>query len=492
MLFQSLLRVIFTIVQLSAIHCLQAPCESITTRVEWRELTDDQKNNYLNAIICLKQTASVLKVGSPSLYNDFVYVHAFGARRMHNTAQFLPWHRAYLGIFEKKLREQCEYIDPLPYWDWNVDSQYPEISPVWDWIGGNGNFTTGCIVGGSRSNIFQDFQADFPKPHCVTRRWSASGKNKTGSLGSLYSAVILERYLSIDNYNGFRIALESIPHNLFHQAIGGDMANPITAVNDPVFFLHHSNIDRLWWKWQKRNPMVANTYSGSLVSGGIDNGANLNNSMRFYGLDDDYLVKDVLDTTENSLLYLCYDYSNSVTSTVEPSVVSSNSFEQITMKLQTRVSQKLIDFDEVETTKVNGPATSPDEIDILDMNNLDGSPLPESVLNLYNVETPEETDRQDLINIRYPSSLQASHLRLWGYSSHQIQVILQSQNDTRKFVEFINSLPLQLPSSLGHIVASEISGWRSKSDLEVFGDDNLQSALNNAMTQVSGRFNLTI
>ncbi|KAJ2996109.1 hypothetical protein HDV02_000162 [Globomyces sp. JEL0801] len=455
MLFQSLLRVIFTIVQLSAIHCLQAPCESITTRVEWRELTDDQKNNYLNAIICLKQTASVLKVGSPSLYNDFVYVHAFGARRMHNTSI-------------------------SRYWDWNVDSQYPEISPVWDWIGGNGNFTTGCIVGGSRSNIFQDFQADFPKPHCVTRRWSASGKNKTGSLGSLYSAVILERYLSIDNYNGFRIALES------------DMANPITAVNDPVFFLHHSNIDRLWWKWQKRNPMVANTYSGSLVSGGIDNGANLNNSMRFYGLDDDYLVKDVLDTTDNSLLYLCYDYSNSVTSTVEPSVVSSNSFEQITMKLQTRVSQKLIDFDEVETTKVNGPTASPDEIDILDMNNLDGSPLPESVLNLYNVETPEETDRQDLINIRYPSSLQASHLRLWGYSSHQIQVILQSQNDTRKFVEFINSLPLQLPSSLGHIVASEISGWRSKSDLEVFGDDNLQSALNNAMTQVSGRFNLTI
>jgi tyrosinase len=25
-----------------------------------------------------------------------------------------------------------------------------------------------------------------------------------------------------------------------------------TSPNDPIFFLHHANIDRIWWNWQQR------------------------------------------------------------------------------------------------------------------------------------------------------------------------------------------------------------------------------------------------
>lgn len=46
---------------------------------------------------------------------------------------------------------------------------------------------------------------------------------------------------------------DSQMHNGVHMWIGGHMGSVPTAPNDPVFFLHHCNIDRLWAKWQLRH-----------------------------------------------------------------------------------------------------------------------------------------------------------------------------------------------------------------------------------------------
>jgi tyrosinase len=43
-----------------------------------------------------------------------------------------------------------------------------------------------------------------------------------------------------------------VPHNRIHVLIGGTggfMSDPATAALDPIFWLHHCNIDRLWNKW---------------------------------------------------------------------------------------------------------------------------------------------------------------------------------------------------------------------------------------------------
>jgi hypothetical protein len=42
-------------------------------------------------------------------------------------------------------------------------------------------------------------------------------------------------------------------HNRVHMFVAGSMA-PGTSPNDPVFFLHHCNVDRLWALWQFRHP----------------------------------------------------------------------------------------------------------------------------------------------------------------------------------------------------------------------------------------------
>jgi tyrosinase len=45
--------------------------------------------------------------------------------------------------------------------------------------------------------------------------------------------------------------IEASPHNLVHMTIGlsGDMGSPKTAARDPIFWLHHANIDRMWVRW---------------------------------------------------------------------------------------------------------------------------------------------------------------------------------------------------------------------------------------------------
>ena len=52
--------------------------------------------------------------------------------------------------------------------------------------------------------------------------------------------------------------LENIPHNLVHDGVGGLMDDPDTAALDPIFWLHHANIDRLWEVWHRQGPAFKN------------------------------------------------------------------------------------------------------------------------------------------------------------------------------------------------------------------------------------------
>jgi tyrosinase len=51
--------------------------------------------------------------------------------------------------------------------------------------------------------------------------------------------------------------LENTPHNYIHNFIGGttgNMADPALAARDPIFWLHHANVDRLWARWTALHP----------------------------------------------------------------------------------------------------------------------------------------------------------------------------------------------------------------------------------------------
>jgi len=114
-------------------------CDQPAIRVEWRDLSDDDRNAFIGAVKCLlgKPSAGPQYPGSQSRYEDLVSVHQQMTGSIHMVAQFLPWHRYYLSIYESFLREECQYGGPMPWWDESKDAADFTVSPLFtdQWFG---------------------------------------------------------------------------------------------------------------------------------------------------------------------------------------------------------------------------------------------------------------------------------------------------------------------------------------------------------------------
>lgn len=105
-------------------------CTKPYFRREWRSLSTDEKKEYMDAFQCFIDSPSVLGLNG-SLYNDFSWVHNLIAhssesvvvlsrsweltcRSAHTKAPFLTWHRKFIFVYEKHLRESCGYKGALP------------------------------------------------------------------------------------------------------------------------------------------------------------------------------------------------------------------------------------------------------------------------------------------------------------------------------------------------------------------------------------------
>ncbi|KAJ1343528.1 hypothetical protein BSLG_001909 [Batrachochytrium salamandrivorans] len=198
-----------------------AGCTQPAQRNEWRELTRSQQRSYVNAVVCLKNTPSIIAgIGSLSRFDDFAYAHGQILEIAHKSANFLPWHRAFLHAVELALINECGYPGTLPYWDWSVDSQSPEKSPVWgaDAFGGNGDITTEerCIT----TSPFANFTSTFNQRGCISR---TLGEGFTDLVSFYTPEVIFQLIAAGSSYRRFSRSLEDGPHNSVHSAIGGTM-----------------------------------------------------------------------------------------------------------------------------------------------------------------------------------------------------------------------------------------------------------------------------
>lgn len=155
----------------------------------------------------------------------------------HGNWWFLPWHRAYLLYFEKILRDACG--DPgfmLPYWDWTDPDQRalpdrfldPNSSLFLD--GRNDAYAQGAGL----PDEVVDWQTAFLET-------SFSIPAQARGFGGPFEPTA--------GAQGPHGALESDAHDGVHDQIGGLMGSPSTAANDPIFWLHHANVDRLWGQW---------------------------------------------------------------------------------------------------------------------------------------------------------------------------------------------------------------------------------------------------
>lgn len=194
---------------------------------------------------------AVKKIKLSHEYDALVRLHYQVMRQVHGTPMFLPWHRALLIRFESLL--QGATGDPsfgLPYWDWTDDVTSPEqIGKLWgaELMGGTGApVPNGPFVPGQWVTISPDL------------RFGDQLDRDLGGNGSRVTTKddVLKLYHE-SVYDTFRQKLESGPHGTMHMWVGGQMASVPNSVNDPVFWLHHANIDRIWAQWQELYPNVA-------------------------------------------------------------------------------------------------------------------------------------------------------------------------------------------------------------------------------------------
>jgi peroxiredoxin/N-acetylneuraminic acid mutarotase len=144
---------------------------------------------------------------------------------------FIPWHRLMLYQFEQTVREVLHDEDfTLPYWNPvtgnDADLSLPLAfrdpgSPLfngtrWPWVNGGERIDKPFMNWLTLDCLSEKFYIDSPE----------------GSLG-------------------FCTRLDYNPHFFTHIGLGGDMADFSTVGGDPLFYLHHCNLDRVWESWNR-------------------------------------------------------------------------------------------------------------------------------------------------------------------------------------------------------------------------------------------------
>jgi len=193
-------------------------------------LSATEQARFLDAISTLNQPRNGV-----AIFGSVVSIHSDMSHDMHNmdaTGQqrFLPWHRVYLY----QLEQQIQRIHPdvaIPYWDWTEPAE--QAIPGW------------------LQQVTPTVNIPPPGPGnvVVTRSPGTAGQLARVVQGAPPCQASLGAVMQVADYTDFATGLECI-HDGVHEWVGGTMSILDTAPADPLFWMHHANIDRLWWSWQ--------------------------------------------------------------------------------------------------------------------------------------------------------------------------------------------------------------------------------------------------
>jgi tyrosinase len=224
---------------------------SVRVRQDQKTLSADQKNAFIAAVNALVQSGE---------YRTLVLVHANMDHNMHGSMgavgmqRFLPWHRRYLLEFEEALMAAHTRLGgtaplALPYWHW------PDPFP--DWLEGflpQAHPQTGVPVPARRNAS--------PPQKPSTADESYIVENFMSQLPGVLATPYLRFTYGLEGW-GRRADNTSLPaHNHVHSWVGGIMNNTSFSPADPVFWLHHAEVDRLWALWQTTHAEEAPSLHG--------------------------------------------------------------------------------------------------------------------------------------------------------------------------------------------------------------------------------------
>lgn len=199
--------------------------------------TADYKNKFIKAVGLLKAN-NEFAASDPRYFlswNGIVKIHEKSCQ--HKNWFLLPYHRLYLMYFEAACQTVLD--DPtfaVPYWDWSQDPQVPD------------EFFDSEILQSPRAVKKGDaLPEDVLAKENIEKLLNANRFQDFNSYEPTFSPLGGRSSLEEG-------AFESGPHDTVHNSVGGKMADPKGSPVDPIFWLHHGNVDRLWSIWIALRP----------------------------------------------------------------------------------------------------------------------------------------------------------------------------------------------------------------------------------------------
>jgi tyrosinase len=244
--------------------------------------------------------AAVKKMKAAGVYDQYVQWHIDAMGSMgpndpnyaHQGPAFLPWHRQFILLFEQDLQAADLSLGQdgtvtLPYWDWTSEiSPDPGVNSLWadDFMGPDGDpgdgqrvksgpFATDTTSGQENWVLNVHDPMDNEPVNFLQRAFGQDPQAPTlPASGQVNNALRVAIYDSapwdttVSGSKSFRNLLEGWVtvkppgqppglHNRVHVWVGGSML-PMSSPNDPIFFLNHCNVDRIWASWQALHQSV--------------------------------------------------------------------------------------------------------------------------------------------------------------------------------------------------------------------------------------------
>src|SRR2546423_6559722 len=223
---------------------------SAPTRIRHRKNVDKLTAQQLKAL--RDAIASMARISDERGYQYHASLHggppkayckhgSFDARgRYHGAPLFLPWHRAYLHHLELAMQDRVAEAT-LAWWDWTSPLAHRDGLPL---------AYRRARVGGRVNPLHsQPIRPGGGRPSGLPRRsWREHGDPQ-----DLPKRRTLDRILSRTQFYDFSTQLESLLHNAVHGWVGGSMGQVPLAAYDPIFYAHHTMVDRIWYLWQLRH-----------------------------------------------------------------------------------------------------------------------------------------------------------------------------------------------------------------------------------------------
>ena len=273
--------------------------DNAAVRTEFRQMSNADRKGLTDAITCLQQlppqfvTADQANTypGVKSRHDEYVATHINYTYNIHMTADFLAWHRFFIHSWEADLRGLCGYTGVLPYWNWAEDAEDPSASELFNGdeysMGSNGEYISGradtylglqntnfppgtgggCVTSGPFKNYTVNMgPIDSPYQNNVAKQYDHNPRCLVRDLNSFFS----QKYLTYTNVTELilqNIYIEDFQslmqgygsetnkfgvHGAGHWVGGGPSVweDFHSSPGDPMFFLHHAMIDRIWTIWQ--------------------------------------------------------------------------------------------------------------------------------------------------------------------------------------------------------------------------------------------------